>query len=68
MSYELKAIPNTARLDGISVTRFFAGVPAIQFTQGMGGHDKAGFIQIDREQAVTMIARLAEFLEEGLER
>ena len=68
MSTELNEVKGTESTKALSVTRFFNKVPKLQFTQGIGSQHVAGFVQVDREQAAAMIVRLAEFLEEGLER
>jgi len=68
MSTELNEIKSTSSSKTVSVTRFFNQVPKLQLTQGIGSQTEAGFIQVDREQAVSLIATLAEFLVEGLER
>ena len=70
MATELKAIQETAFTPAVCVTRFFNKCPKLQLTQGIGAATKgeAGFITVDRQQAIDLIAALANFIAEGNKR
>ena len=64
MSTELKAIKEST-VAALSVTRFAGkGGAHLQLTQGVGSALKgeAGFVQVSKEQAVELIATLAQFV------
>lgn len=65
MSTELKAVEATKHSESISVTRFAAhGGAKLQLTQGIGCAMKGetGFIHVNAEQALELIATLAQFV------
>ena len=64
MSKELKAVQKTVTSKEVAVTQFFNQCPKLQLTQGIGNALKgeAGFIQVDKLQALALINTLAAFV------